>query len=359
MDLMRSRFPFFSVMMKPDDEGAGGDNDGSLADAMRAMPDIEALEKGGQASVDEVAQTTRERETNGRFKAKGEGDSQTVEKTTSEEENASDTKTSGDDSQEDEDDYLELPAEKDGEAPVRLKVSDVYAGYQRAKELEAEMAAGKGKADAPMSADTEKATEDLVRALSEYQKNNEIFAAMQQVREPDLELLNEASERYDPALYAQQKGQAKRTADLIATTKAEMERVAKEQAALQQRLDMARFQREQAKLHEVWPELMADKAVQQDVMTKAEKVYGITAEDFNNLTDHRQYKVLKDALAYRAAQEKTEAAVKVVRAKPKLVKGAARSSVNPKEAKRGEAMERLSKSGSIEDAADALEGFLH
>jgi hypothetical protein len=344
------RFPFFSVTMKPDDEGAGGDNDGSLIDATRAMPDIEALERGEQSAEPEKA--TRARDDNGRFKAKEAAEpEQAADKV--EPEKAEEAP------EEDDEDYFELPGEKEGDAPVRLKASDVYAGYQRSKQLEAEIAEAKAKPSAQMSEDAVKATEDLIKSMAEYQKNNEIFAAMQQVREPSMELLNQASEHYNPELYAQLKQEAAHTARRAAAARAEIERVGKERGELEQRLETARFQREQAKLNEFWPELMADKAVQQQVMTDAEKAYGFKAEDFNGIVDHRHYKVLKDALAYRAAQEKTEAAVKIVRAKPKLVKGAARSSVNPKDAKRADAMDRLSKSGSIEDAADALDGFLH
>lgn len=345
------RFPFFQVMMKPDDEGAGGDNDGTLIDATRDMPDIEALERGQGQPVEAEKTAAAEREANGRFKAK-EG----AEPAAKAEEGKEPAE--GD---EDEEDYIELPGEKEGEEPQRYKVSDVFAGYQKARQLEADIAAGKvgAKASAEMTPDAEKATEDLIRQMSEYSKANEIFAAMQQVREPSMDLLNPESEHYDPALYAQQKQQAAQVAKQITAAKAEIERVGNERSQLQQKLDAARFQREQSKLNEFWPELMADKSVQTEVMTKAEKAYGFKAEDFNGIVDHRHYKVLKDALAYRAAQEKTEAVVKVVRAKPKLVKGAARSSVNPKDAKRADAMDRLTKTGSIDDAADALEGFLH
>lgn len=345
------RFPFFQIMMKPDDEGAGGDNDGTLIDATRDMPDIEALERGYGQPVDAEKTAAADREANGRFKAK-----EAAEPAAKAEEGK---EPAAAEAEEDEEDYIELPGEKEGDEPQRLKVSEVFAGYQKARQLEADIAAGKAKPSAEMTPDAETATENLIRAMAEYQKNNEIFAAMQQAKEPSIELLNPNSEHYNPELYAQQKLQAQRTAELISRTQAERERVAKEQEQLQQKLDAARFQREQAKLNEFWPELMADKAVQTEVMTKAEKAYGFKAEDFNGIVDHRHYKVLKDALAYRAAQEKTEAVVKVVRAKPKLVKGAARSSVNPKDAKRADAMDRLSKSGSIDDAADALEGFLH
>jgi len=354
MDPMRSRFPFFFIFMKPDDEGAGGDHDGSLMDATRAMPDIEALEKsqpnGNAPPMDaEPAKdkAARDRDDTGRFKGK-EGEAEAGKEP---------VKADAEETEE-EDDFLELPPEKDGEEPRRLKVADVWAGYQKAQALEAEIAANKSKAPT-LSADAEKATDDLIRQMSEYKKANDIFASMQQAREPNIELLNEASEHFNPQLYAQQKMQATKAAEAIAAARAENERVGKEQTALQQRIDAARFQREQAKLAEFWPELMADKAVQTQVMSEAEKAYGFKAEDFGGIVDARHYKVLKDALAYRAAQAKTEAVVKVVRAKPKLVKGAARSSVNSKDAKRAEAMDRLSKSGSIDDAADALEGFLH
>ena len=353
---------YFTLLLKPDDEGAS--NDGSLFDAVSAMPDIEALEKGGQPNGnappmdDPGVKAARNREENGRFKAKEKDDSQEAEKAPADDEKSKENTGAEDDSQDDEDDYFEIAAEKDGEAPQRLKVSDVYAGYQKASTLEKELADIKAKGGV-LPADAIKSTEDLITQMSAYEKAVQQFAAMQTPVDPDIEMLNEASEKYNPSLYYQQKANADKARKALEASNAELQRVAKERQAHEARINQARFQREQAKLNEFWPELISDKDVQSKVLAEAEKHFGITAEEFNGFTDHRHYKVLKDALAYRAAQAKTEAAVKVVRAKPKLVKGAARSSVNQKDARRADAMSRLRDSGSLEDAADALDGFLH
>lgn len=55
-----------------------------------------------------------------------------------------------------------------------------------------------------------------------------------------------------------------------------------------------------------------------------EKYYGIKPEELNNVTDHRFYVALKDALSLRRAKEKAPAVQKEVQAKPMMAQGSGR-----------------------------------
>ena len=88
----------------------------------------------------------------------------------------------------------------------------------------------------------------------------------------------------------------------------------------QEALDDAIWRREQQKLLEMWPEVKED-AYANKVREDASKYYGYSGVEIDSVRDSRQYAVLKDALAYRAMKDAKETAVKVVKAKPKLVKG--------------------------------------
>jgi hypothetical protein len=353
---------YIMVLLKPDDEDGSGstDHDGSLTDAARVMPDIEALERASgdapRMQDEGKPKATRERNTDGTFKVKAKDGDEAAAKAEADKDKEGDGKAAAE--TEDDEDYLELPPETEGAEPVRHKVSDVFAGYQRAQTLEAELTELKGKA-ATMAPEAEKAVEQLIEQMGYYQQAVQQFGAMQQGREPDLALLDDQSENYNPALYAQQKQMAERAKQASAAAKSELERVNREMTAHQEKLQKARFEREQNKLKEFWPELIGDETVQQKVQAAALKHFGITREDFSSIVDHRHYKVLKAALAHLEAEEKTAAAVKIVRAKPKLVKGSARSSTNAKDAQRAAAVGRLEKSGSLDDAADAIGGLLH
>ena len=107
---------------------------------------------------------------------------------------------------------------------------------------------------------------------------------------------------------------------------------------------------------EIWPE-MKDSETANGVRTSLEKNYGIDRKTLSEVIDSRFYAVAKDALAYRAQQAKQAEAVKVVRAKPKLIPSGARASSNGSNTRATESMAALRKSGSIEAAMDALDSY--
>ncbi|SDG34704.1 hypothetical protein [Pelagibacterium luteolum] len=90
----------------------------------------------------------------------------------------------------------------------------------------------------------------------------------------------------------------------------------------------------------------------------AEQFYGLTKEEITSVADHRQIKILNDALAYRRLKAKAPEAKKQVEQKPKLPKTQQRA--NPKARQSREQQqkaERLRKSGDFNAGVEALMSF--
>lgn len=308
---------------QPDDDTP--EQDGTLHDAARVMDDLDQ-EEGQQPDAKPG------RAPDGKFKAK---------------------EIEGKDESEDEDgDWFEIPGE-DGKAE-RYKVDDVWKGYQRASELEAEVETLRRAQ--PMPAEFEQALRSTIQERSNYAQALQQWAAYNEPRQPDPNLVDPASANYDPEAYHRQLTEFAHAQENQRRVTSELERLQSEDGEQREALFRAAHAREKTKLLEAWPEITTKGTVEQ-VRGDLERFYGIDAQTLATVQDHRFYKVAKDALAYRAQAAKAKEAVKVVKGKPKLFPGGARQS-GAKAGKFNDALGRLSKSGSLDDAADALEGLI-
>ena len=92
-------------------------------------------------------------------------------------------------------------------------------------------------------------------------------------------------------------------------------------------------------------------------MVKAGDNYGFSAEEMAGMVDHRMFKVLSDAMKYRNLQQsKPKLAKKVATAPRKLKAGAKPNKSSVQKAARQKQLDRLNKTGSLEDAAAAILG---
>lgn len=90
------------------------------------------------------------------------------------------------------------------------------------------------------------------------------------------------------------------------------------------------------------------------LMAAAER-YGYTKDDFNQLWDHRLIKVLDDARRYQDLKAKAPATVQKARKAPPAITPKQRQSPGSTQARgANDAMKRLQKTGSIDDAARVL-----
>jgi hypothetical protein len=255
----------------------------------------------------------------------------------------------------DEETYIELPPEGDGKEISRLKLTEVLEGYRKAQTLEQELAKRAEKLPPPEAWDHE--IIQTVQTRQQMLQQIETWARLNAPQPPDIALLDQNNINYNPDAYFQQHRQYEAMKAAHEKAQALHRDQAQKLSAEQEAISRVRLQREMAKLDRVWPELK-EKAVADKVRSDLESHYGLDAETINSVADARFFALAKDALAYRSSKATAQAAAKVVSAKPKLIPGKARATVNSKTANLNAAMGRLQKSGSIDDATAAIASLL-
>lgn len=256
------------------------------------------------------------------------------------------------------DEFFELPPEEEGGEPRRIPATEVFEGYQKAQELAAEIEEVRRSTVPPQEYDRQ--ILETVQARGRIMQELQAYAQMLQPQQPDLELLNQASPRFNPDLYYQQVQMSQQLSQQLGAVRQQMAHHQASATREQEALSHATRAREQGKLRDMWPEVLSDPKKAHEVREKAARFYGIDDTVFASTLDARLYAVLKDALAYRDGVRAQQTAVKVVRAKqvPKLVRASARNGNTAKQQATSSAMQRLSRSGSLDDAADAIGGLL-
>jgi len=255
---------------------------------------------------------------------------------------------------EDDEDYLELEiAEEEGKEPKRerLKVSEVFQGFQRAKELEKEVETLKQAQ--PLPKDYEIAVEETVRERGAYLQALQQWAQFNQPQMPSRDLINPASPNYNPELYYQQMQLHDETVANQQRVAAEIEKTQKLQSEQQSQLQRSRLIREAEALKKVWPELK-DKGTFEKVAKSLQDSYSVDADTLKSISDHRFYAIVKDALAFRDLQAAKKEAAKAIIGKPKLVRANARNNIDSKAAARESSFGKLAKTGSLDDAAAVI-----
>lgn len=256
---------------------------------------------------------------------------------------------------EEEDEYFELPPEKEGEEPRRIKVDEVWQAYEELPKLKAELE--QVKTQAPPPEEYLEALNDTIAKRSEYMKGLHTIAQMINPVDPSIDLLNPASDKYDADSYYRMKTRADQDRAHIAQLQRQWNAAKEEQDAQRKMVDDARNLREANALKKAWPEFFSDRGVSERSLSVL-RDYGFKDDEIKNMSDHRQLLLLRDAMELRALKAEKAKAVQVVRQKPKLVKGGARTTTDSKAARTASAMDRLRSSGSMDAAAEALKGLL-
>lgn len=330
--------------------------DTSVDDAALAMPDFDDLADPSPADTQQD-KTAQPRAPNGQYtekpqvKPESEIQSRRNYQPTEDEVKAADEET---DTSTPAEEWFELPPDKPGEKPTRIKADEVWAGYQLAQQLWTELQHAKHGAPPPVEYDQEIAKTIGVRGQLERVLAHQL--ALMQPQEPNIEMINPQSPSYNPDAYYHQNRLAQQQRDRIAAVTQEMQAIQADQAREQEALTRARHQREKSKLMALWPELWQPETANRVRQSLAD-YYQIDPQTLATVIDARFYAMAKDALAYRQQANAQRTAAKVVRGKPKLVKGQARSG-NPKQQQHAQAVRRHETDGSIESAAEALSAFI-
>lgn len=321
-----------------------------------------SLDKGAQI-LTESLKAERERTPNGQFAKKTDQgeisedpDNKVVDLKTGKPPEKAVEEPAKSEAEEDEDLEFEFPPEEEGKEPTRRKLSELVAGFDKATALEKENEELRTKAT-EVPAEYATGLEEVVKARAQYMRGLEYVSKLFQPQAPNVAMLDPNNPSYDPDAYRaayQAFEQSKKAVEQIRT---EYETASKEQKEQQAVLLKAHLAKEAAALYKAWPEAKNPelaKKVREDV----KRHYGFSEQEIEATTDHRMFLVLRDALELRASKAKQAEAVKVVRQKPKLVKGAARTTTDTKAAGRSQAMAKLAQTGSIHDAVKAVKGLI-
>lgn len=250
------------------------------------------------------------------------------------------------DEADDTEDEIELPPEKEGDQPKRLKLSEVLARATRAEKLEAEVTELKNK---PIVA-PEQWDQGIAQAIQTAQHLASRMEQWQRVNmpvRPDPRQFNTIEDlRAAEDWYAHQVQQWQ-------GVEAERQQIVDNQQKQERALAAARMQRNIAQIHEFWPEIKTKETAQkvQDDLVKGFGKFGMTADLINSVDHPAFFALAKYALKGLQTEAVKEQAAKVVQQRPKLIKGQARqaTSTNPRQ----QLFDRLAKSGS-DDVAAAL-----
>lgn len=321
-----------------------GDTTSALESAVASMSDADA------SSLDFGGLVEQPRDEVGKF-AKPEAEAKAEPEAKAKDEPEAEAEAATDD-----EDYIELPADEEGKEPSKLKLTEVLEGYKKSQTLAQELE--QVRKAAPMPAEIERELATQVQARQQLTSVlQELYQATQPIA-PDLELVNPNNlEKFNPGLYHQQVAAYQQKQFERQQLQQAYAQAQKEQVEQQKVLAEARYQREWAKATELWPELK-DKTAITRVVDDVTKSYGFSLQEVQAIDDARVLAVLKDALAYRNGKAAQETAVKVVKAKPKLVRATARQSASGRTASAAQHMERLGKTGSMDDAVAALAELL-
>jgi len=257
--------------------------------------------------------------------------------------------------EEDDDPEFEIPGEE-GAEPARLKLSQIWEGYEEAQRLKTEVEKLRTQAR-EVPAEYTQALQDTIQARGQYLQNLELVSRFLQPQPPSQTLVDPRHPDYNPEAYHAQLQAFQRDFAALEAVNKERDQLTKHQREEYQALEKAYRAREQQALERVWPEYAKDETKAKFRSTLKE-VYGFTDQEIAGILDHRQMLVIRDAMKFRELQAAQEKAVKVVRSKPKLVKGAARNTTDPKATQRTNAMARLQATGSMDAAAAAIKGLL-
>ncbi len=247
-----------------------------------------------------------------------------------------------------EEDFFEFEPEKDGEQPRRVKVDEVLAAYEELPTLKKELETIRTRSTA--------AAPEVIKTVQENMHHRQqLIAAYDDVmalvkpKQPD-------PRQYasDPEGFREAMERFQNHSEYVASVKAEREKQMRAMAEENSVLTRAAQAKAEQEIYSFWPEMQ--KAESRNAAFKEiEDLYGIPREQLIGVPDATVWRVVKDAVAFKRSQAKQAEAVKVARAKPKLVRGNARQATTG--AGRQSAMDRFAKSDrSVDAAVEALFG---
>lgn len=253
-------------------------------------------------------------------------------------------------------DFVEIPTE-DGKDPIRAPLSKVLELAAQAATYKEELA--KAQQSGPLPEQIQQLVQSTLQERQKYLDALEQWTAVNKPVAPDYDLINPNSPKYDPGAYYEQAEAYRQRIQQHRAAEAEREKVSKVNEEHAKVLRASEHIAARTALLKQWPEL-SDQAYAKQVQTDLERLYGIDSKTLDQVLDPRFYLLARDALSSHKLKRAEATTAKLVKAKPKLIKGGARDAA-PTSAKRSASkhLERLSKTGSVDDATALLESLLN
>lgn len=264
-----------------------------------------------------------------------------------------------DQSSEVDEEFFELPPEKEGGDPRRIPAAEVFQAYEREAQYKTEIEQMRRQMVPP--AELDRQLSDLVTKQHELARVLTTYQQLMQPAEPDQRLLHTGRPE-DVQAFVQQQQYAALQRQQLDQIKSQIASNDAERQQREQAIAEARSARELARVREFWPEYMQPgkqgDAVRDKVRSLAVQL-GFGEKDIPTLTDARFFALFKKALAHDDMVAAQRTVAKIVRSKPKLVRSAARDSSSAQQTRYDVAMRRASQSGTAEDAAIAIGAALN
>jgi hypothetical protein len=250
---------------------------------------------------------------------------------------------------------LRVKVKVDGEES-EVPIAEAIRGYQRQQSYDAKMQELRGEKEQFESA-VDQATKMWQQKLSSM--NNLVTDLEAQVsgQEPNWDHILDT---YGSDEFLRQKNSWDQKQTALQAARQEREAAQAERTQAEQQQQAERAAEEQRKLFDAWPELADEeksKPLVKDMTSYLQSV-GFGADELSEMLDHRMYLVARDAMRYRALDSSKAETKKRVKGLPKVLKPNAPKGKQSVQRDKVSAMrQKLRKTGSMDDAADAFKAL--
>lgn len=247
-------------------------------------------------------------------------------------------------------------SETESEEPI-LEVDGEKFTAARIKELKAQSMMHKDYTQKTQAlAEQRKSLEEEFNAVkADRERYSKGLEAIMMKQEPLPQIDWDALYEQNPQEYAVVRERYRQIQEERNLLQSEYDRIKSMEAEEVNKQNLIRLQEEKEKLKQAIPEWMDEKVAKKeldDIIQKAASYYNSRPEELSQISDHRVFLMLRDAIAFREAKNNKENVVKQVQSKPKVtLKGnSAALAVSQKDKAKQDLKNRLKKTGRIEDA---------
>ena len=259
------------------------------------------------------------------------------------------------------DELFELPPEAEGEEPVKMTKAEAIAAIRAQRQIQGDVANVINQAEAKYQAEQDEIIKSIAEAHDVVITRAE--AALKMMPRPQMPselLLDRTSQYYDPEQYHLQKINYDRQVEVIRQVQEAHKVATKEKTEALTAQEQIQNAREHERLARAWPD-WKDPAKREakaaELITGAEKVFGIPRETMAKMPfDHKLMQALDFALKAKQAPTKAVEVRKAIQEKaPKMVNGRAPDAPRDKQGRFiNEARQQLKESGSEDAFANYL-----